>query len=227
MKYKVSFNLDFKRNKEKGIYVALEGIDGSGKSTQTKNLAKYFESKGYKVLTTREPRKKGIIGDLVKKVLLGKVKFPKVALQYLFSTDRVLHHEELILPALKKGKIVISDRNFWSAVVYGILDKGEKNYDYKLADQIIVAYSILSMYHQFTIPDYTFYLRIPLATSLKRLGLKSEEKEIYEDKDKIKKVLGGYEMIFKRFKKEITVIDGTLSEKEITEKMIKIIEKKL
>jgi dTMP kinase len=224
MKYNISYDLDFKRNKEKGLYIALEGIDGSGKTTQARKLAEYFKSKNYLVIQTREPRKTGIIGDLIHKVLLGKVKFPSVALQYLFSTDRFLNHEEIILPGLKEGKIVISDRSFWSAVVYGILDRSIEDYNYKEANQILIAHSILSMYHQFIVPDITFYLKIPLEISLQRLGYKKEKKEIYEEKEKIKNVLNGYNWLFNRFKKEITVIDATLPLEQVTDKMIKIIE---
>jgi dTMP kinase len=226
MKYQVNFDIDFKRNESKGVYIALEGIDGSGKTTQVERLSEYFTSKGMSVIKTREPRKEGIIGDLVHKVLTGKTKFPKVALQYLFSTDRVLNHEEVIIPSLKKGKIVISDRCFWSAVVYGILDKGE-NYDNKIANQLLVAHSILSMYHQFTIPDFTFYLKIPLETSLERLKAKKDMKEIYESKEKIEGVLKGYDWLFGRFKNEVIVIDGSLPVEEITNQIIKIVEKKL
>lgn len=227
MKYHVSFDVDFKRNKEKGLYISIEGIDGSGKTSQVERLKKYFKTRGYKFIQVREPRKEGIVGDLIKKVLLGKVKFHSIALQYLFSTDRVLNHEDVILPALKEGKIVISDRSFWSAIVYGILDRKREDYDFKIANQILIAHSILSMYHRFTVPDVTFYLKIPLETSLRRIGSKKDGKEIYEEKEKIKDALNGYEWLFKKFKREITEIDATLPLEVVTSKMIKIIEKKL
>jgi len=227
MKYHVSFDLDFKRNKSKGIYIAFEGIDGCGKTTQAERLTQYFRSKGMSVVKTREPRKEGLVGDLVHKVLKGKIKFPTAALQYLFSTDRVLNQEEIIIPSLEKGKIVISDRCFWSAVVYGILDKGKDYYDDSSANQLLVIHSILSMYHQFTVPDFTFYLKIPLETSLNRLKTKDDTKEIYEDRGKLERVIKNYEGLFDRFKDEITVIDGTRPVEEITKQIIKITEKKL
>ena len=218
--------MDFKRNKSKGIYIALEGIDGSGKTTQAEKLTEYFNSKGIPVVKTREPRKEGIVGDLVHKVLKGKIEFPTVALQYLFSTDRVLNQEEVIVPSLQQGKIVISDRCFWSAVVYGILDKGKDNYDDTLANQLLVMNSILSLYHQFILPDFTFYLKIPLETSLQRLSEKEDTKEIYETKEKIETVSRAYADLFDRFKDEITVIDGSRPAAEITNQIIKIIEGK-
>ena len=220
MRYPVKLNLELRRNPYKGIYIVLEGIDGSGKTTQVERLSKHYKNLGKKVVVTREPRKSGLIGDLVHKVLLGEEKLPAVALQYLFSADRASHHAELVEPSLKKGQVVISDRCFWSAIVYGILDKTGGKYDKSVADQLLISQSILSMYHQFIVPDYTFLLKIPLKESLKRLSYKKEKKEIYEDKNKITKVLTGYDYLAKRFPKEITEINGNQSVEKVTEEMI-------
>src|SRR3989338_1520735 len=116
MRYHLEFDIDLRRNEEKGLYIALEGIDGSGKTTQAQKLKKYFESKGKDVVTTREPRKEGVIGELVHQILLGDRKFSPKAFQYLFTTDRVLNQEEIVLPALDRGAVVISDRTFWSGI---------------------------------------------------------------------------------------------------------------
>ena len=225
MRYHVELDIDLKRNPYKGLYIALEGIDGSGKTTQVEQLAKYFEKQGKSVIATREPRKEGLIGDIVQKVLTGRVKMSSIALQYLFSTDRVLHHKELVIPALKSGKIVLSDRCFWSAVVYGILDRNNGKYDYKSADFLLMAHSILSMYHQFLVPDYTFYLKVDLATSVARISKKDDKKEIYEDKDKLQKVIEGYDWLSKKFKNEITVTDGEGSVGEVTTEIVSVINK--
>lgn len=220
LKYKVSFELELKRNPYKGCYIALEGTDGSGKTTQVEELANYYRTKGNDVVTTREPRKEGIIGDLVHQVLLGEEKFPSLALQYLFTTDRVLNHEQVIKPALEKGAIVISDRCFWSGIVYGVLDRMKENYDTKSTDYLLIAHSILSFYHQFIIPDFTFYLKIPLDVSLGRIANERKQaKEIYEDEDQIKKVIQGYDELFTRFKQEIITVDGTRPIKEVTDAM--------
>ena len=110
MKYKINFDLELKENPYKGKYIVLEGIDGSGKSTQAQLLTDYYKKQGKEVVLTREPRKVGLIGDLVQKVLVGEEKLPYISFQYLFSADRAAHHEELIEPSLKEGKIVISCR---------------------------------------------------------------------------------------------------------------------
>ncbi len=220
MKYHIEFDIELRKNPYKGLYFAMEGVDGSGKTTQAKLLTRYFRSKGKEVVQVREPRKEGIIGDTIKKVLTGKIKMSSVALQYLFSTDRILHHEEVIIPSLKSGKIVISDRCFWSAIVYGILDRTKGKYDYKSANFLLIAHSILSMYHQFIVPDYTFYLRVSLATSLKRISGKDDAKEIYEDMDKLGQVIEGYDWLTGKFNKEIVAIDGEESEEKVTEEIV-------
>ena len=216
MKYPVNFEIELKRNTYPGLYIALEGIDGCGKTSQAELLAKYFQDQGREVVVTREPRKAGLVGDLVHKVLLGKEKIPTVAIQYLFSADRAIHHEELIIPSLKAGKVVVSDRCFWSAIVYGILDRTGGVYDKSDADLLLISQSILSMYHRFTVPDYSLYLKISIEESLRRLKKKHDEKEIYEDKAKIAKVHTGYDYLKDRFPDEITLIDGEGSVKEVT-----------
>lgn len=223
MKYHVEFDIDFKRNEATGLYIAIEGIDGSGKTTQVERLAEFFEKQGKEVIQTREPRKNdGLIGELIQKILHGKTTIPPVAFQYLFSADREMHHEELIKPSLKAGKVVVSDRCFWSVVPYGIMDLGG-NLDENTGNYLLAAQSILSMYHQFTIPDFTFYLELPLDTAMERIQKGGEEKEIYEDREKLAKTIKGYNFLLQKFPKEFKVIDATKSVEEVTEKIIKII----
>jgi len=220
-KYHIEFDLELRGNPYGGIYVAIEGVDGSGKTTQAEKLTEYFEKTGKQVIRTREPRKEGIIGDLVHQILRGERKMSPKALQYLFSTDRALHHEEVIEPSLKEGKVVISDRCFWSAVVYGILDKSEE-YGFDTANQILIAHSILSMYHQFIVPDFTFYLDVSLETALARIEKKHESspKEMYEVKEKIEKVKKGYKWLLENFGDEIVKIDGEQSIGDVTKEIV-------
>ncbi len=227
MRYHIDFDIDFKRNTYGGLYVAIEGIDGSGKTTQVEKVASYFEKQGRDVVRTREPRKNvGVIGKLIGEILHGNEKIPPVAFQYLFTADREIHHEELITPSLKAKKVIVSDRCFWSAVPYGILDR-DGGLDENTAQYILVAQSILSMYHQFTIPDVTFYLDIPLAIAMGRIKSKERKGEIYEDKKKLSKIIEGYNWLLKKFENEITLVNGEQSVKEVTEEIIRILNSKL
>lgn len=208
MKYHISFDIDFKRNAAEGLYIALEGIDGSGKTTQVERLVSYFEKQGKEVIHTREPRKgEGIIGKLIQDILHGKTAVSPVAFQYLFTADRQMHHQDVILPALAAGKVVISDRCFWSAIPYGILDMDEAVTDNTI-QQKLVAQSILSFYHEFTIPDKTFYLEVSLETAITRITQGDGANEIYENKAKLERAIKGYEWLLKEFRDEFTVVDA-------------------
>ncbi len=226
MKYNINLDIDFKRNPYPGRYIVLEGIDGSGKTTQIEKLYDYFDKQGKEVIKTREPRKdEGLIGELIQKILNGKTQVPAVAIQYLFSADRGMHHAELIEPALKMGKIVISDRCFWSAVPYGVLDL-EEDFSENTAKYILVSQSILSMYHQFIAPDITFYLDVPVSRAMDRLDKKPHDKEIYEEEKKILKAKEGYDWLLKEFPEEFAIIDGQRSVDEVSGAIISLINKK-
>lgn len=225
MKYHVEFDIDFARNTYGGQYIVVEGIDGSGKTTQVARIIEHFKKQGKEVVVTGEPRKdKGIFGKLIQEILLSQKKIPSVAFQYLFSADRAVHQQDLIIPSLRMGKIVLSDRCFWSAVPYGIMDhmtsEADGDYNYEMGKVILAAQSILSMYHQFLLPDKTFYLDISLDTAMKRIQREEKELEIYEDKEKLAKIMLGYKWLAKEFPKEITVIDGEKSVEEVTKEII-------
>lgn len=223
--YHISIDTDLKRNPYPGFYIALEGIDGSGKTAQIPRLKKYFEKQGREVVTTREPLKKsGLIADINQRLLLGEIDVPKEAFQYLFTVDRVLNHHENVIPALKAGKVVISDRCFWSAIPYGIWEMGQQ-YEFEQAKIILVAQGILAMQLQFIVPDITFYLEITTDVAMERLPQKiGEAKEIYEEKHILDKVIEGYKWLLKEFPNELTVIDAKKSIEEVTKSMVQVLE---
>ena len=220
MRYDVSFSIDFRRNPYKGFYIAFEGIDGSGKTVQAERLVEYFREQGKSVLMVSEPRRTGLIGRVINEFLQKRVKLPPISLQYLFSADRISHQEEIIIPALKRGEVVISHRCFWSAIPYGIMDRSEKKYNYEAGDALLVAQSVLSMYHQIMIPDTTFYLNVSSETALNRLLKMGIPQEYYETKEKLTNVKKGYEWMIKKFQKEFVVVDGERSSGEVTKEII-------
>ncbi len=227
MEYHVEFDINFKRNPHPGIFIALEGIDGSGKTTQAEKLKAYFENLGKTVLKTHEPGRDGSIGRIIGEILEGKIKIPQEAFQYLCSAQRVIHYQETVIPSLKKGVIIISDRSIWSSVPYGILDLKGMNYDFKETKIILVAQGILSMYHQFIIPDYTFILDVSVDKALARLSQKKKDQEIYEQKEMLEKVATGYAWLAKEFPEEITVIAGERPVEIIAEEILSYIKNKI
>lgn len=101
----------------KGKLVSIEGIDGCGKTTHTKLLAEWLRAKGYRVVVTDEPTD-GIIGRIIKRALRGEIRLQVTTEALLFAADRIQHIDEVIRPALKAGKIVITERYFYSSLAY-------------------------------------------------------------------------------------------------------------
>ena len=216
MKYHVSFDIEFRKNPYKGIYITFEGIDGVGKTTQAAILKKYLEEKNKNVVLTKEPTKNLPLGNIIHDFIKGRIKFPPAARQYLFAADREIHQKELIEPNLKKGKVVISDRCFWSSVAYGILDKKKDFQNLNDAEVLLTSESILSMYHQFIVPDVTFYISVSEDVAISRISKMKKKQEYYETAEKLKNIKAGYDWLAKKFSDQITVIDGERTEKEVS-----------
>ena len=98
-----------KKNLYSGKFIVFEGLDGSGQSTQSKLLAGFLKKKHYKVLLTKEPTPDSEAGKKIRKILDKKLKVKPAAFQKLYAKDRKEHLGKEIVPALKKGKIVISE----------------------------------------------------------------------------------------------------------------------
>src|SRR5512137_26082 len=103
--------------KLKGLFLVIEGLDGSGKTTQTHLLAQKL-SKNYPVNLTAEPSR-GKIGTFIRQCCLYEDKrLPIEAEALLFAADRIEHLQKEIKPAIDEGKIVICDRYIYSSLAY-------------------------------------------------------------------------------------------------------------
>src|SRR5882762_6892913 len=218
MKYHLQFDLQFTTNTYPGKYYAIEGIDGSGKTTQVYKLAEYFTAKGKEVFITKEPTD-GVIGALIHQVLDKKIQLPFISLQYLFCADRAVHLEKEVIPALQAGKVVLSDRSLWSSVAYGITDL---QLDIHEKERLLMAYNLLSLYGGFLIPDKTFFLKVPADVAMQRMDQR-KALSIYEKKEKLQKIEKEYEWLAEQFKGFITMIEGNhhLTIDEVNDNIIK------
>ena len=216
MKYKVNFEIEFNKNKYPGKFIVVEGIEASGKTTQVENLEKELARKKIKVWSTKNPTSHPI-GKFIRRVLSGKVKIPPQSIQYLFNADRVVQQEE-ILSKLKSGYVVISDRYFWSSVAYGTADI-KTDYE-NLINLSLTSFSLLSMYHEFIVPDVTFLLDVSIEEADKRLSQSHKHKEIYDNREMNIKVKKGYDWLVKKFPRQFTVIDGNHHIDKVTKEII-------
>ena len=102
---------------KKGIFIVIEGLDGSGKTTQAKLLSKKLE-KTHNVLLTAEPSL-GKIGSFIREdCLYEETRLPIEAEALLFAADRIEHMHNEVKPALDQGKLVICDRYIYSSLAY-------------------------------------------------------------------------------------------------------------
>ena len=102
----------------RGCFIAMEGIDGSGKSEQFQRLTKRLKRRGYRLVATREPTKVYPVGRLIERVLREEEQVSEEALALLFAADRADHTERRIKPALEEGAVVVSDRYVHSSLAY-------------------------------------------------------------------------------------------------------------
>lgn len=100
----------------RGVFIAIEGIDGCGKTTQSKKLVRWLKKKRIKSVYTREPTN-GVVGRILKKMARRENVDPKIE-ALLFAADRLEHLENIILPYLEKGYVVVSDRYVYSSLAY-------------------------------------------------------------------------------------------------------------
>jgi len=101
----------------KGTFVCIEGLDGCGKTTQAKLLVEKLQ-RSYNAMYTAEPSDSKI-GDFIRKsILYGEKRSTSLAEALLFAADRVEHVENEVLPALRQGKLVLSDRYVYSSLAY-------------------------------------------------------------------------------------------------------------
>jgi len=200
-----------------GILIAVEGIDGSGKSTLIKNIAAMLEKEKNCVVQTREPGGSWI-GKHVRPLLQNQPQpITPIAEYLLFAADRAQHMEDVIKPALAQGKIVISDRMGDSSIAY-------QGYGRNLGPEIIRQINAWAM--QQKKPDVTIYVDLDLDTALSRIHANRDEITAFEKRDFLQKVLDAYRNMYKD-RKDVIWVDGRMGEnalaQEVYEKLLTIL----
>lgn len=146
----------------KGFLIALEGVDGSGKSTQAEMLAASLKKDGHQVVLTQEPTN-GPAGQKLQAYLLGPSRNLSPAEELdLFMEDRREHVAQIIKPALERGNVVITDRYYYSSVAY----QGALGLD---PNDILAANEAFA-----PVPDLVFILELSVTEALARLAKKGK-----------------------------------------------------
>ena len=192
----------------RGIFITMEGPDGSGKSTQIELLKEYLEGAGYDVLITREPGGNRI-SEAIREIILNSeyTEMSPVTEMMLYASARAQLIAEVIGPAIESGKAVISDRFVDSSLVYQGMARGLG---------VETVYEINKVAIGEYMPQLTIMLDLPAEEGISR---KKDQKELdrmeLESLEFHKKVAAGYREMAQRFPERIKSIDATLPIEEI------------
>jgi dTMP kinase len=197
-------------NPYKGKFIVFDSLDGAGNSTQVKLLADYLNKIGKRTQITKEPTSY-LIGGLIKSQLTHDWKSSQVCLQLLFSADRAYHLEKEVIPLLKKGINVISDRYFFSTMAYGNLEINDLDW-------------LIEINKKFLLPDLTFFLKVSPKICIERIKKDRFEITLFEKEKILEKVWGNYQKLAKRFK-NVYIIDGEREIEKIFKEIRSIVEK--
>lgn len=204
----------------KGIFITIEGTDGSGKSTQIKLLMDYLSSKGCDILFTREPGGTQISEKIRELILdINNVKMTAVTEALLYAAARAQHVEEKIIPAVDEGKIVICDRFVDSSIAYQGAARG-------LGSDLIKDINKFAL--RGILPDITLFFDISPEKGI--LRKKNERNLDRIESEKLvfhKKVYNGYKELCDAYPERIKVINADDTVENVHENVIKEIDGRL
>jgi dTMP kinase len=187
-----------------GALIAIEGIDGSGISTQAARLVAELNERGHRALLTGEPSH-GRIGELVRELLATRSDLSRAAtlrtLSLLFAADRIDHFQRVVAPALAGKTTVVSDRWYHSSLAYqrtGV----ERDW-------------IVELNRHTRIPDITILLDVSTDVGQQRRAAAGRPPEFFHDAATQSDVVAGYRATISELRargERIEVIDGEQSE---------------
>ncbi len=186
-----------------GRFLAVEGLDGSGGTTQVALLAQWLRTRPLEVLTTSEPSDLEV-GRLIRAALRGQVALGDGVLPYLFAADRRDHLDREVLPALAAGRWVISDRYLASSLAYQSMAAGFEH--------------VAELNGRFPMPDLTLFLELEPAACLARIAARGQARERFEDLAQLQQVRQGYERALRWCQARggaVAVVDGRGSVDEV------------
>ena len=204
-----------------GLFLSLEGIEGSGKTTQIKELEKHLKDKGYRTLTLREPGGTAFGEKLREAILHSSEPLHPLAECHLFLASRAQLLKEKILPFLSVPKsVVILDRYLDSTLAY----QGKAR---KLGYETILDLHKYDPLH--FVPHRTYFLDISLETSMARQKARGAAKDYFESErhEFYLRLIEGYQEVASLFPERILKLNAETTPEKLTELILKDLENKL
>jgi dTMP kinase len=166
-----------------GIFIALEGIDGSGTTTQAERLVAHLEARGRAAVRTAEPSG-GPVGRLIRSALTDRSLIGDETLGVLFAADRLDHLEREVLPALERGLVVVSDRYLLSSLAY--------------QGSYLPVDFVLALNERARRPDASILLRVSPETAAGRRHHRGGPTERFDDLERQRQIAWRYDEAFAR-----------------------------
>ncbi len=197
-----------------GILIAVEGIDGSGKSTLTKDLHQSLLDKHYNVILTKEPGGTPL-GNQLRTILQNQeIPLTPKAEYLLFAADRAQHFTTLVIPNLQNNKIIISDRTSDSSLAYQGYGRG-------------LDLAMINTINQWAMngitPHITIYVKVPVSIALERIQQRKKLTAFEQHTEFLERVTHGFETIYTN-RNDVIIIDGTQPPKTVTTKALLHVE---
>ena len=194
-----------------GIFIVIEGIDGTGKSTQLHLLAEKLKQMGYAVVATREPTD-GMYGKKIRELFVNRQAVSHDEELKLFVADREQHVREVIAPALADGCVVVCDRYYLSTVAY----QGANGIDPEI---------IMEKNKEFPVPDLAIILELDPVQGIQRIqNLRNESPNSFEKESNLRKVAAIFSAMQHPYIKRI---NGSDSIERIHQQVMKAVEEAL
>ncbi len=205
------------------MFITFEGGEGAGKSTLSKKVCAELK-KNHEVLLTREPGGTAF-GEEVRGLLLHHRHGMQVGARaelFLFLAARAQHVEEVILPALKNGKLVLCDRFSASTIAYQGAGRGLGLEYVKACDALAVS----ALIEANALPDLTFFVDVEPEVGLLRVGSRSDKKDHIEEEALSfhKKVRDAFVLLAKDPQNKVIVLDGHLAVEDLFLQAMKYIQ---
>jgi dTMP kinase len=209
-------------------FITFEGGDGSGKTTQLKALEGYLTERGKSCIATREPGGTSL-GNLIRQVLLevGKQPITSPTELFLYLADRAQHIHEVIIPAIKQGKVILCDRHTDSTLAYQGYGRGI---------DLGLLRSLNDIASQGIKPDLTFLFDCPVEIGLSRTAQRQSQaitgagREDRFEREKIEfheRVREGFLELARAEPHRFRIIDATRSVEEIAREIENVIDREL
>ena len=202
-----------------GIFITMEGPDGSGKTTQIDLLKKYLESRGYDIVIAREPGGTAI-GEVIREVILNPAhkEMSHMTELLLYASARAQLVSQVIELALLEGKAVICDRFVESSAVYQGIGRGLG---------VDTVYEVNNFALGDVKPKLTIFMDLDAEQGIKRKKKQAElDRMEMEDMTFHKRVVEGYRKLATLYPERIVPIDATLSIEEIHSRIVEEVERR-